>query len=1245
VETEVSSTESKRLEARMNAMLALQEALGELQRTTGPDQRVTATGSLWENPAKGTEHLVGVWSAEDNDDDDRADGEFLRWLVSRADRTEAEQIGMVNAEQPIAFVAEGDDSYYSSPDTHVVLVSTGSTFPTDLSDANEPMRGVAAEKREVRGDGDQVVGKYAWWVGDEGAKAKINIIDPVSDDTLTDEERDRFRLAAGMSMPRAAGEAMEGLDFLQPNQPEFARMQDGGDLDFLAGNPADPVKLRATKERFHDFTFWSYGVQSDTKNGGLKKDLSLLFELSESEWRDTEFYKNSPTRYENAPYINGKGESGDYVSLLFNPKNGDKIDGQELTIDLGDQQIYGPTWDKLRDYYRTYREVENRDSNPIIKARSYKPSTTELVSGESPSKQFVRSASRDTMRAWYIPDPLLSKQRLSLNGRDHNGGGVNAIDKAPNESYLPVSRLTASNRAPHLIRFTLQLCVDRTGPAVDYVLVPVVYLHNPFNIRLETEHKSRVVLDVGNKGALWSTYDGSFVEYNGSKSLDFLSFTPDGSTPVSGSGVSSGDGRFQPSEGGFKFSIPAGEVFEPGEIRAYFPGPGQVVWTSDAKTELQLFDASARMAKGLSGLVIHSERLDQTVAASTGLPYVPGRMLKTSFDIGSSKEVFMYTYELGMNANPGNRQYDIVGAYKAHLFGKIQGFNWKRISGIKQANREAEVNSLPGVGPTDARTVIFSFDSYLKPVELLYPSADGSVEYAAQEALGFPAFVASNPLSPGEDRFSAYRQGSGIFSPQRNAYMSSQSSVINPDTLMTGALNADRGIWGDTVNGGQTNRITPLDLPSAPMQSLGQLQHANLLDQPHYPALAIGNAFPSPFLTGNDTIYNLFSLDRAEGFQYGGQSDSEKAFIDLSYFANQTLWDGYFFSSIAPLETDASFDNRDLAGNIVDTVEQFVAGTRKLNNPRIALYRASGESDTEVGTRLQAYERSAARLLVGGSFNVNSASVEAWRTFLGGLNEAEVLAYDGNSLDSLKISQPAAFLRHAVPSDEVSLQGDYQDAETWQGHKALDADELNELAVKIVEQIRERAEVLGGVTPQPFTSLGAFINRMPYSTDEDHRARGLLQQSIDTAGINDNLFDDAVEQMDAANLDSSRLDTLFNTSWNASEKHYRPFENQDFQLSSAAAAPGYLLQSDVLQALAPYLSVRSDTFRIRTYGEVLDPVTGESEGKAWLEAIVQRTPVPVVARSGSPDEPETVSSDLGRRYKIVKVNWLDEDQI
>jgi hypothetical protein len=556
------------------------------------------------------------------------------------------------------------------------------------------------------------------------------------------------------------------------------------------------------------------------------------------------------------------------------------------------------------------------------------------------------------------------------------------------------------------------------------------------------------------------------------------------------------------------------------------------------------------------------------------------------------------------------------------------------------------VNQLPGVLPTDGRTVIFTFDSYLKPVDLYYESDDGSV-IVAKDSLSFPTFVASNPLAPGEDRFSAYRQGSGVFSPQRNAFISSQSSAFKVETILTGKLFSDRGTWGDNVEEGGVQRVSILDLPVQPLQSIGQLQHVNLMDHPHYPALAFGNSFPSPHIkpepesVSHNRVIDLFTIE-GEGSKYGGLKDSEKAFIDLSYFANDALWDGFFFSSIAPLEGDTTFNDPDLSGNIVDRVEQFVAGTRRLNNPRMELFRTSEETDAQVRDRLQVYDRSAARLLVGGSFNVNSASVEAWRAFLGGLNESEVLSYDGSNLDSLKIDQAAAFLRHSLPPDQPSLQGDYQEDETWQGYKALDEDELDELAAKIVEQIRERAELLGGSTPQPFASLAAFVNRMPYSTDEDHRARGLLQQSIDTAGINDNLFDDAEEKMASEDLDSGALNTLFD---DTGDDLFKPFRNQDFQLSSAAAAPGYLLQSDVLQALAPYLSVRSDTFRIRTYGEVLDPVTGESEGKAWLEAIVQRTPEPVIPATGTPDEPETVNSDLGRRYKIVKVNWLNKDQI
>jgi hypothetical protein len=392
-------------------------------------------------------------------------------------------------------------------------------------------------------------------------------------------------------------------------------------------------------------------------------------------------------------------------------------------------------------------------------------------------------------------------------------------------------------------------------------------------------------------------------------------------------------------------------------------------------------------------------------------------------------------------------------------------------------------------------------------------------------------------------------------------------------------------------------------------------------------------------------VLNTFPINPKEGYQYGGQEDAEKVFIDLSYFANDALWDGFFFSSIAPLEGDTTFNEPDLSGKIVDPVEQFVAGTRKLNNPRMELFRTSEESDAQVQERLTTYDRSGARLFVDGSFNVNSTSVEAWRAFLGGLNDSE-LTFNGSGVGTLTVDKPAAFFRHVQPPNSSVLDGDYIDPETWRGYSVLDEDELDDLASKIVEQIRERTRERGGSTPQPFASLATFVNRLPNSSNDVHKARGLLQAAIDEAGINDALMDDAVERVDASLLDEGALNDLFDDgTTNQGTDFYKPFANQDFQLSSAAAAPGYLLQSDVLQALAPYLSVRSDTFRIRTYGEVLDPVTGESEGKAWLEAIVQRTPVPVVARSGSPDEPETVSSDLGRRYRIVKVNWLDEDQI
>jgi len=59
---------------------------------------------------------------------------------------------------------------------------------------------------------------------------------------------------------------------------------------------------------------------------------------------------------------------------------------------------------------------------------------------------------------------------------------------------------------------------------------------------------------------------------------------------------------------------------------------------------------------------------------------------------------------------------------------------------------------------------------------------------------------------------------------------------------------------------------------------------------------------------------------------------------------------------------------------------------------------------------------------------------------------------------------------------------------------------------------------------------------------------------------------------------------------------------------SAAGLPGYLKQQDILRALSPIMTTRGDTFKLRAYGEVLNPTNGSIEGKAWCEVVVQRVP-------------------------------------
>ena len=93
--------------------------------------------------------------------------------------------------------------------------------------------------------------------------------------------------------------------------------------------------------------------------------------------------------------------------------------------------------------------------------------------------------------------------------------------------------------------------------------------------------------------------------------------------------------------------------------------------------------------------------------------------------------------------------------------------------------------------------------------------------------------------------------------------------------------------------------------------------------------------------------------------------------------------------------------------------------------------------------------------------------------------------------------------------------------------------------------------------------------------------------------------------------------------------------------------PGWLTQADVLQVIGPSLTARSDTFRIRTFGEALDS-NGKTAAKVYCEAIVQRIPSyvdPANAPSARGTTLSNMNKSYGRQIQIVAFRWLSPNEI
>jgi hypothetical protein len=421
--------------------------------------------------------------------------------------------------------------------------------------------------------------------------------------------------------------------------------------------------------------------------------------------------------------------------------------------------------------------------------------------------------------------------------------------------------------------------------------------------------------------------------------------------------------------------------------------------------------------------------------------------------------------------------------------------------------------------------------------------------------------------------------------------------------------------WGSGRQAGNGyDRVILFDVPRRDLLSIGQLQHASAGRFSYEPTYIVGNSYANPRISLNnwkESTTDTFSTV-ARGisqWKIGGSFN----LYDASYLVNELLWDSYTFSTIPQVADNVG--GEDVAADFPALLNR----TLFLPNPRYIPYEPAGSKFTAANVQASgnattgSFFHNAGHLLVDGSFNINSTSVDAWEAFLTGTLDLPVRKLDEKGvITGFQNMTGVRYPRAATPMGDgmktSSLNEDY-----WTGFRELTADEVRSLATQIVTEIKDRG---------PFLTLGSFVNRK-LSNGKNGKS-GTLQAALDNT-VNKGL--DASFQSAA---DSSAVPTLSDNS------------------NQGSGFPGQLLQGDVLQAVGPYMTVHSDTFTIRGYGEAKNPSTNQIVAKAYCEAVVQRLPDPVKSGPSTDTalaELASSSSPFGRQFVIVSFRWLNESEI
>ena len=256
-------------------------------------------------------------------------------------------------------------------------------------------------------------GSYAYWVADEGVKAKINILPP----SLSNETK--LKVASSPHI----GEGSFGIILSAQDEK---RRKDLISVESL-GSLLDINVSDSKNGFFHSMTANSFGVLTDVRTGGLKRDLSQAFALNQETseaWRkdfESNFiFRDRLRAMKNIPLDPNVKRNQWFVSA------------NDATVDDAEALLAGPPWSVLADFHNLNTTndtlvMEPPDQfprtvgdNALIFGRMAPASPRNAFSGASSAYPYYNCFSSSIRRIRPEPknhpiQPVFVKARLSIS--------------------------------------------------------------------------------------------------------------------------------------------------------------------------------------------------------------------------------------------------------------------------------------------------------------------------------------------------------------------------------------------------------------------------------------------------------------------------------------------------------------------------------------------------------------------------------------------------------------------------------------------------------------------------------------------------------------------------------------------------------------------------------------------------------------------------------------------------------------